>query len=91
MSPLIIAAVRMLQKAEGVEYVKLHGDLMHEVDGELGASIIIKAKTGHTQTFLSLSDAEKIIKFPTGGFFTVNYLHDLLKLDDPETFLKDEG
>ena len=91
MSPVIIAAVEMLKKVEGVEYVKLHGDLMHEVDGELGANIIIKGEAGHSEHFLSMDEAAEIVQYPKGGFFSVEYVHELMKLDNPKTFLKDDS
>ena len=93
MSPVIIAAVDLLKKVDGVNHIKIHGDLMHEVDGELGVELMISTgpplDIGFFQHRLSLADAEKVVEYPVGTFFAVNYILTMTKKNSKTLFRDD--
>jgi len=96
---MIHAAVAVLSKVVGVDEVKILSDEMYRKEpqedlttqygisiGALGVDISIN----NIKTFLPYEKCEDLIMYPTGSFVAVEFVHEILKNQSPDTFLKEE-
>lgn len=91
---MIHAAVAVLRKVEGVDEVELLSDEMYRTEpneecniGCLGVDI----KINNVKTFLHYELCEDLIMCPWGAFAAVDFVHEILKYQSPDTFLKEES
>lgn len=101
-SPMIHVAIIMIEKVDGVKSVEVLSEQMYrqapEEDlttqygikiGRLGIDIIINDElSGPYEVFLPLEKCEDMIAYPNGMFVTQEFVNDVLRNDNPKTFLK---
>ena len=94
-SPMINAAIAMINKVAGVESVEIVSDEMYRtkdesIFGALGVDIIIHDElSGAFKTFLAQEMCEDMIAYPNGIFVTQEYVDSIIHPRDTDTFLKD--
>jgi len=82
-SPMIHAAIAMIEKVAGVESVELVSTEMERLEptpdakaGRLGVHIIINDElSGAFKTFLAHEMCEDMLMYPTGMFITQEFVH----------------
>jgi hypothetical protein len=94
-SPMILAAIVMINKVAGVESVEVVSDEMYRttderIFGALGVDIVINdALSGAFKTFLAHEMCEDMIAYPNGIFVTQQFVDAVIHPRDTDTFLKD--
>ena len=92
-NPMIHAAVAVLSKVEGVDEVEILGDEMYRTEpcDECKAGCLgIDIKINEVKVFLRYAICEDLLMYPTGPFIAVDFVHEVLKDQNPKTFLKKE-
>jgi len=95
-SPIIHAAVAMIEKVAGVESVELLSTEMYRLEptedapaGALGVDIIINdALSGAFKTFLGHEMCEDMLMFPNGMFYTLEFVDMVIHPRDPKELFK---
>ena len=99
MNPMILAAVGMLKKVDGVLDIKIVSDKMYRSApmndypmGRLGVDIVISYDdVGDVKTFLAYGDVEDLIMYPKGMFIAVEFIDAIRRtLQDPDTLFEDQ-
>lgn len=93
-SPVIYAAINIMEKVEGVENIKLLSSLMFRTTptedypiGRLGVDIIINK----FKTFLPYEFAEDMVTYPQGVFVAQEFVYLVLNYKDKSKFIDDEN
>lgn len=96
---MIHAAVAVLRKVEGVDEIEILSEMYRTpTETNVGEEYVTKMgvlgvdiSINNIKTFLPYEKCEDLIMYPTGGFVAVEFVHEILKDQSPDTFLKDQS